>query len=171
MFNKTMRILILFPLITLASACATFVGQPTQTLPISSLPSDAQIVITDESGMQVFKGTTPTSVTLPKSTGKYFGGKSFTVSISKEGYATQTIPVTSSANAWYIGGNIVFGGLIGWLVVDPLNGNMYTLSPEAVNSTLTKTTAHNNQAKDGSIAILLLQDVPVAARTQMVRVN
>lgn len=153
------------------SGCATIVGQPTQTVPISSTPSEAKIVVTDEAGTEVFAGMTPTSVTLNKSTGKYWGGKSFKVTVSKTGYKTQEIPVTSSANGWYIAGNIVFGGLIGWFVVDPLNGNMYTLSPESISASMPSETAHNNRATDGTIAILLMEDVPAHLRGKLVRVN
>ena len=153
------------------SGCATIIGSPTQLIPIASNPSDASIVINDEGGAEIFKGMTPTTVTLPKSTGKYWGGKSFTVKISKAGFAEQTIPVTSGANGWYIAGNLVFGGLIGWFIVDPLSGSMYTLSPEAVNSTLNAKQAHNNNTQDGSISIVLLQDVPSALHNQMQRVN
>ncbi|HJV68399.1 hypothetical protein [Ideonella sp.] len=153
------------------SGCATIMGQPTQTMPISSTPSDAKVLIVDEAGAEVFAGQTPTSVTLNKSTGRYWGGKSFKVTISKPGYKTQVIPVTSSANGWYIAGNFVFGGLIGWFAVDPMNGGMYTLSPEAIASSLPTETAHNNAAKDGSIAIMLIQDVPANLRDQLVRIN
>ena len=153
------------------SGCATIIGQPTQTMPIASTPSDAAITIVDEAGVEVFKGTTPTSVTLQKSTGKYWGKKSFTVTIAKAGFQTQTIPVTASANGWYIAGNMVFGGLIGWFIVDPMNGHMYTLSPEAIASTMPSNSAHNNAGKDGSISIVLLQDVPQSLRGQMVAVR
>jgi hypothetical protein len=153
------------------SACATIVGQPTQVVPISSTPSDAAITIVDEAGVEVFKGTTPTSVTLQKSTGKYWGKKSFTVKIAKAGFQAQAIPITASANGWYIAGNFVLGGLIGWFIVDPLNGHMYTLSPDAVAASLTASVAHNNSATDGSIAIVLLQDVPTSLRGQMVQVH
>lgn len=44
--------------------------------------------------------------------------------------------IKASANGWYIGGNIVFGGLIGWLAVDPFNGGMYTLKPKETNAIL-----------------------------------
>ncbi|OYU93258.1 MAG: hypothetical protein CFE45_21100 [Burkholderiales bacterium PBB5] len=159
------------PAVLALSACATIMGSPTQTLPISSTPSDARVLIVDEAGLEVFKGQTPTSVTLNKSTGRYWGKKSFTVTISKDGFKDQVIPVTASANGWYIAGNFVFGGLIGWFAVDPLNGNMYTLSPEAVSGTLAATTAHNNRSSDGSIAIVLLQDVPAAMRDKLVRLN
>ncbi|MGM9489126.1 hypothetical protein [Ideonella sp. YS5] len=159
-------------LVASLSGCATIMGSPTQTLPIASTPSDAKVVITDEAGTEVFAGQTPTSVTLNKSTGRYWGGKSFKVTITKPGFKTQVIPVTSSPNGWYIAGNFVFGGLIGWFAVDPLSGNMYTLSPEAVASTMdAEKTAHNNTSKDGSIAIMLIQDVPAQLRDQLVRIN
>jgi hypothetical protein len=153
------------------SGCATIMGSPTQTVPISSTPTEARVVIADESGVEVFAGFTPTSVTLNKSTGRYWGGKSFTVTISKPGFKTQTIPITASANGWYIAGNFVFGGLIGWFAVDPLSGNMYTLSPESVSANLASDSAHNNKATDGSISIVLLQDVPAEVRGKLVRVN
>lgn len=108
---------------------------------------------------------------LPKSDGSYWGKKSFTVEISKEGYETQMIPITASANGWYIAGNFFFGGLIGWFIVDPMNGGMYTLSPQQVSSELSEKFAHNNSADDGSISIVLLQDVPARLVGEMTRVN
>jgi len=153
------------------SGCATIVGHPTQTIPIASTPSDAAITIVDEAGVEVFKGATPTEVTLAKSTGHYWGKKSYTVTIAKAGFSSQTIPITASANGWYIGGNLLFGGAIGYFAVDPFNGNMYTLSPEAVSATLGAKTAHNNTATDGSIVVVLLQDVPAELRGQLTRVN
>jgi len=156
---------------TLLGGCATIVGDKTQLVPISSTPSDASILITDENGVQVFKGLTPTSVMLQKSDGSYWGKKSFTVNISKEGYETQVIPITAHANGWYIGGNFIFGGLIGWFIIDPLNGAMYTLSPEQIAATLGKKVAHNNSATDGSISIVLIQDVPVSLHHEMKRIN
>lgn len=153
------------------TGCATIVGSPTQLVPIQSTPSEAAISIVDETGTEIFKGMTPTSVTLQKSNGSYWGKKSFTVKISKEGFQEQSIPVTASANGWYIAGNFIFGGLIGWFIVDPLNGHMYSLSPEAVSATLNAKSAHNNRATDGSISIVLLQDVPQDLRGQMQRIR
>jgi hypothetical protein len=153
------------------AGCATIVGDKTQLIPVASTPSDASIIIVDETGVEVFKGTTPTTVTLPKSDGSYWGKKSFTVKIAKEGFETQVIPVTANANGWYILGNAVFGGLIGWFIVDPLNGAMYTLSPENVSSTLGNKLSHNNKGTDGNISIVLLQDVPGELRSQMKRIN
>lgn len=164
-------ILLLGLLSILLSGCATIVGDKVQLIPISSTPSDATIMITDEKSVQVFKGTTPTNVTLEKSDGSYWGKKNYTVEISKDGFATQTIPITASANGWYIGGNFIFGGLIGWFIVDPMNGAMYTLSPEQISANLDGNSAHNNNDKDGGISIVLIQDVPPELRQEMQKIN
>ncbi|WKN24011.1 hypothetical protein [Azotobacter vinelandii] len=152
-------------LLPLLHGCATIVGDDTQVIPINSSPSDASILVTDEKGMPVYRGTTPTSVVLQKSDGSYWGKKSFTLEIRKEGYATRTIPITASANGWYIGGNILFGGLIGWFVVDPFNGSMYSLSPEQVSTSLDATGARYSP-EDG-LSIVLLEDVPEELRAKM----
>jgi hypothetical protein len=159
----------------ITSGCATILGKPTQTMPIASTPDGATIVVVDESGAEVFRGNTPTTVTLSKHNGRYFGGKTFRVSLIKDGYKSQEVPVYSGVSGWYFG-NILLGGLIGMLVVDPLNGGMYTLSPEVIaaaeKSSDGKTVAkpastsatapapnHNNSSADG-ISIIMLKDVP-----------
>jgi len=152
------------------SGCATIMGQPTQLVPVMSTPSDASILVTDEKGVDVFKGQTPTTVTLAKSDGSYWGKKSYLVRISKDGFESQMIQITASANGWYIG-NILFGGIIGWFVVDPFNGNMYNLSPEVVNSTLVGRTARSNGVAEGSISVMLIQDVPAELRDKLQRIN
>lgn len=152
-------------------SCATIIGDPTYVMPINSNPSEASIIITDEKGVEVFKGQTPTTVSLQKSDGSYWGGKTYAVKISKNGYETQTIPVTSHPNGWYIAGNLIFGGLIGWFIVDPLNGDMYNLSPENINASMSVKTSHNNTATNGSISIMLIDDVPSELRSKMTRIH
>lgn len=156
--------------LTLLFGCATIVGDKTQLIPISSTPGDASLLITDEKGVEVFKGLTPTSVTLHKSDGSYWGKKHYSVKISKPGYQTQVIPITASATGWYIAGNLVFGGLIGWFIVDPFNGAMYKLRPDQIISSLGDKAVDNNSG-DGSISILLLEDVPASLLPKMQRLN
>lgn len=171
--NKSTLRLALAALLIPLSGCATIMGTDTHVMPITSTPSDASIRITDEKGMEIFKGTTPATITLKKSDGTYFGKKSYTVSISKSGFETQTIPVTGSPSGWYIGGNLIFGGLIGWLIIDPLNGKMYNLSPETIAANLPANakTSHNNAATNGGITVMLLQDVPQHLRGTMSALN
>jgi hypothetical protein len=79
--------------------------------------------------------------------------------------------VTSHPNGWYIAGNLVFGGLIGWFIVDPFNGAMYNLSPETIDAPLPAKTSHNNTATDGGISIMLIDDVPPELRSKMTRIR
>jgi len=56
---------IVIAIITVVSAgCATIVGDKTQLVAVSSTPDEAEIDIKDEKGISVFKGKTPSNVTL-----------------------------------------------------------------------------------------------------------
>jgi hypothetical protein len=52
-----------------------------------------------------------------------------------DGYETKTISVECKLNGWYFG-NILIGGLIGLLIVDPATGAMYKLSSEGITEDL-----------------------------------
>lgn len=157
--------------VVLLTGCATIIGHNTQTVGLKSVPPGAHVVITDETGNVTFQGTTPTTVTLKKSNGHYFGGKDYMVKLTLPGYRETDIALKTSPNGWYIGGNILFGGLIGWLIVDPFNGGMYTLSPEQVDATLTATTADNFNYAHGNLSIVMIQNVPQSLRNKMKRIG
>ncbi|MCX7817111.1 MAG: hypothetical protein N2317_06345 [Syntrophales bacterium] len=155
------KVIILFCFVLLVG-CATIMGKGVpELLILSSNPSRASVLIKDEQGRTVFEGLTPTSVSLPKKKG-YFRGKTYTVTISKEGFADCVIKVDTTPSGWYIAGNLVFGGLIGWLIVDPLTGAMWTLDTEAINADLTES------KKTSQLGIALLQDVPEGYRGRLV---
>ena len=157
---------------TLASValvgCATIMGKgAAETLNVRSTPDQAAVLITDESGTRIFEGKTPTTLPLEKKRG-YFSGKKYTVRVVKEGYKEHLLTVDTNVNAWYIAGNFVFGGLVGWLIVDPATGAMWSLDTNEINAGLTADVARQ-QREDTSI--VLLQDVPTELRSRMVRVE
>jgi hypothetical protein len=152
--------------LSLMTGCATIVGDKEQTVTINSSPSNANVLITDERSMPVHSGTTPTTVQLRKSDGSYFGGKTYTVEISKDGFESRSMMINSSPNGWYIGGNLLFGGLIGWLIVDPLSGAMYNLSPDTLNASLGESVATTADG-DAEITLVLIEDVPVHLLDEM----
>ncbi len=162
--NKAIASALTLVPVALLFGCATIVGDATHTLPLASSPEGAVIEIRDEKGVEVFKGQTPTTVTLQKSDGSYWGGKKYAVTLTKEGFDPQTIEVKASPNGWYVAGNFVFGGLIGWFVVDPLNGKMYNLAPKEINATLGQKTA---QAGVPELKFVLLRDLPAELRSKV----
>ncbi|WP_423804406.1 hypothetical protein [Obesumbacterium proteus] len=120
----------------LLSACATIVGDDSQLVQVNSNPSGVDFTIKDETGVVVSRGITPQSVVLQKSDGSYFGKKNYDIIFCRDSEHITELPIKASANGWYIGGNIAFGGLIGWLAVDPFNGGMYTLKPKTANAVI-----------------------------------
>lgn len=156
---KKLKITAAVASLSLLAGCASIVGEKEQTVTINSSPSDANVVITDEKSVEVHSDTTPTTVQLRKSDGSYFGGKTYTVELSKDGYETRTMMINATPNGWYIGGNLIFGGLIGWLIVDPLTGAMYNLSPDTLNASLGEEVASTTDS-DTEITLVMVEDVP-----------
>ena len=121
----------------LLSGCASIVSGPTQSVTVTSDPPEAYMEITNKAGDVIHKGQTPQVLVLNKSRG-YFKGETYKLHLSKEGYVSQETTIDSYPNGWYIGGNLIFGGLIGYLIVDPLTGSMFSLSPDEVKAKLAK---------------------------------
>jgi len=151
----------------LTTGCATIVSKSTQTMTLTSVPDGATVRITNKSGVAVNSSSTPSTVTLKKGRG-YFKPETYTLSFSKEGYRPVDITVRGSVNGWYFG-NVIFGGLIGLLAVDPATGAMYTLQPKEVAATLDSLKV----ARDGreqTLTVLLVEEVPKEYVGQLVPV-
>lgn len=127
---------ILLPLIAiiplLTSGCASIMSGTTDLVKVSSDPDEAKVTISNKAGEVINKTQTPVTLNLKKSRG-YFKGETYTVKLEKKGYQTQSFTVDSQPNGWYLAGNLVFGGLIGWFAVDPVTGAMFSLTPDEIN--------------------------------------
>jgi hypothetical protein len=147
------------------SGCASIVSKSNWPVQLSSTPPGAMVTVKDASGSEIYRGTTPTQVTLKSGRG-YFKSGSYTLEFSKDGVRPQTVQLKAGVNGWYIG-NLVFGGLLGLLVVDPLTGAMYRFD-ESVNVTLSPLAANLEQ---GDLRVVSLADVPASERAALVRLN
>ncbi|WP_395051912.1 PEGA domain-containing protein [Flavobacterium sp.] len=141
----------------LLTSCATIVSGSKQTVKFTSNPSTAYVFLDDK---QV--GSTPFETKLERK-------KSHNVKIKLEGYQTYEITLTRKFNAWYIG-NLLFGGLIG-IIVDPITGAMYKLTPSEVNAELGKGTAFKLTNKEIYIGVALNIDPNWKKIGQLEKVN
>ncbi len=162
-------ILVVFAL--LLNGCATIVSKSEWPVRIGSTPEQADVTITDMGdGKKVFMGKTPTTVTL-SSKGGYFRGKTYRVEVRKEGYTPQSTEIRSTINGWYIG-NLLFGGLIGLLIVDPFSGAMWTLDPKDININLILEKQSSDLPSDQrTLSVVSLEDVPDHLRGKLIRVK
>lgn len=132
-FISTLAISLLF------TSCATIVSGSKQLVKFTSNPSSATIFI-DE----VEIGKTPFEIKLERK-------KEHHVMIKLDGYKTYETNLTKKFNAWYIG-NIAFGGLIG-IIIDPITGAMYKLTPSEINAELQNGLVTNGNKNNVYIAV------------------
>jgi hypothetical protein len=118
--------------VVVLSSCATISGRKEYTVSLKSMPEQATVNITDERGKTVFTGQTPTYANLPTSAGGYFQGKHYTATFTKDGFMPSSAYLQHEVSGLYVVGNALFGGVLGWLVADPISGGMWRL-PTDVN--------------------------------------
>ncbi|ENV62707.1 hypothetical protein F949_02525 [Acinetobacter junii NIPH 182] len=139
------------------SGCASIISGSTQTMTFQSTPEYSNITILNRAGNKIHVGQSPVTINLKRGAG-FFKPEKYQVTFEKEGFETKTINISSSINGWYVG-NILFGGWIGLLIVDPATGAMYTLDSKNSNvvlNDLKKDVATNAQ----SLTIVSTDELP-----------
>ncbi|WP_207510207.1 PEGA domain-containing protein [Longitalea luteola] len=156
-------------LITLSSSCATIVSKSSYMVTVDSTPRDAQVTVTNRNDEQVYSGRTPALVRLKSGAG-FFRAAAYEIKISKEGFATQTVSIRASLNGWYIG-NLLFGGLIGFLIVDPATGAMYRLKELDINETLHQETKTTAVTQTPQLHIYDINNIPESWKNKLVAIK
>jgi hypothetical protein len=154
------------------TGCASIVHNGPRAVSIGSQPSGAKTTVSkrlkDGTLEVVSVQTTPCTVALKPKAG-FFKGQAYTVAFELPGYASSTVELKPTMSGWYLG-NIVFGGLIGLLIVDPATGAMWNLSPDKIVQPLTTAQASVIRSGEGFVVMLPEQLTP-AEKSAMVRIN
>jgi len=132
-FFKSITFICIVASLLLTSSCATVIKGGRETISFSSIPHGAVLEISDKSNMPVARIVTPSVVTLKKGSG-FFSGQTYVVNATKEGYMPTGCRIETNLNVGaYVFGNIglsfVGAGLLGFVLVDPLSGAMWNLTP------------------------------------------
>lgn len=152
MFLKTASVF--FATILILTSCASIVSKSTYPLTINSTPNNASISITDSKGQEIFLGNTPAVVKLKAGSG-FFSRAEYQVKFSSPGYEDRVVPVLFKLDGWYFG-NIILGGVIGMLIVDPATGAMWKMETEFLNETLNS----NTDSLNAEMKILNINQIP-----------
>ena len=165
MFKSKLIVLLVLPFVT---SCASIVSKSSYNVRLDSSPSDAKVQVLDKTGREIFSGATPTQVVLKSGAG-YFSKAMYTVRYTKEGYMPKEVFINADINGWYFG-NIIFGGLIGLLIVDPITGAMYKLDRTELNETLA---AENKSGavSEKTLKIMEVSQVPESMKEHLVLIK
>lgn len=144
------------------SACATIVSKSSYPTVIDSIPSHANLVV-QKGEKVIFEGTTPAALTLQAGDG-FFKNAEYRVTLSHKGkgYGKQSFMIVSSLDGWYIG-NLVFGDILGFLIVDPATGAMYKLEDHY----LFQLNKLNNKHTKNELKIYDIKNIPNDWKTHL----
>lgn len=117
--------LVVGTLALVASGCASIVSESNYPVRIDSYPQGATFAVRNENFDIVCTGTTPKTVFLESDSG-FFKKAKYNIFFSLDGRENTTVDFNASIDPWYFG-NILFGGLVGMLIVDPATGAMWEL--------------------------------------------
>jgi len=109
----------------LRTGCSSIISKNEYAVAINSTSEISAFRITNRAGQNVHSGVTPSTVTLKSSSG-YFKGETYNIEVQKEGYSSKSYTIASNVDGWYFG-NLLFGGILGVLIVDPMTSAMYNL--------------------------------------------
>ena len=141
------------------SGCATIVSNTSWPVSIDSKPDGVHVSITNKSGKEVYAGKTPL-VTKLKSGSGFFSKESYTVVMTYKGIEKRTINLECTINGWYFG-NLLIGGLIGMLIIDPATGAMYRLEKKDIYEVF-------KDDKTSQLKILDINNIPLEWKTNLI---
>jgi hypothetical protein len=172
--NKSVRCALLIGIMgasLFAGGCASIVHGGNRSITINTKPSGATASIRKSGGGiadVVAVERTPCTVSLdPK--GGYFRGQSYTLRLEMPGYKVTEIELTPRMSGWYWG-NLVLGGLIGMIAVDPATGAMWNIEPDNIERKLASGQSAMIKNQTGFL-VVLESELSDAERQHMVRLN
>lgn len=155
--------LLLIPLFL--NSCATIFNRAKPTT-IMTNPAGAKIEIMDQNSVVIHQGVSPMTVSLKASKG-FFQAASYNVRVSKKGFPTRNMELRAEMSGWYFG-NILLGGLIGMVIVDPATGAMWKM-PQDYSVNL-QSVATLNTDKGASLAIVDYASLTKEQKAKLVRI-
>ena len=168
-FTRSVCVATLISVALMDAGCASIVHGGPRTVTVSTVPAGAKATLAKATTGEVISvNITPFTVALSPKAG-YFKGQSYKLKLELPGYTTSEVELKATLTGWYFG-NILLGGLIGMLIVDPATGSMWNLSPDKIEQPLTANQALLIRSGDGFVVMLASQATD-GERANMIRVN
>lgn len=151
----------------LLSSCASLVSTSSYPVYIRTNPPGVDISITDKKGVEVYKGQSPAHVSLKSGSG-YFAKAQYQVKLSVPGKVEKVVPLNYKVNGWYFG-NLLIGGVIGMLIVDPATGAMWKVATPVINEDMGSVVASSPATP--TLDIVSIASVSKETKSKLIRIN
>lgn len=147
------------------TSCATVFNRPVQPVKVTSEPSGMSFTVKTPDGEVVGQGVTPGEVRL-KTSSAYFRPATYQFEFRRGGKLIGTRTLTGELSGWYVG-NVLIGGLIGMIVIDPLSGAMFTLPNDVHQSGAPLASIEMTEGR--SLAVVSIDTLSSDERARLVR--
>ena len=97
---------IMMTMLFLLSSCASIFSKSSYPIYISSAPGEANFVIKNIDGIEIYSGRTPKTLKLQASSG-FFKKARYQVTFTKNGYYRKTVPIEFKIDGWYFGNILI----------------------------------------------------------------
>lgn len=148
------------------SGCATLFSTSEYPVYIDSVPPKMEIVVTDSDGDIVYRGKTPSVVNLDAG-GGYFVRETYTVKLYDGSKVVGEREIENSIDGWYFA-NWFGATLIGFLVIDPITGAMWTLEDHV---TVYKDVESTDTKQSLQLQIVDIDDIPESQRDGLIAIG
>ena len=145
------------------TGCATMFSESEYPVNIDSEPSNMEVVVKDSNGNIEFRGKTPAVVDL-EAGGGYFVRETYTIELYDGGKVVGSTTIEGSIDGWYFA-NLFGWTLIGFFVVDPITGAMWTLEEDV---TVYPDVATTDATSSPQLQIVSIDDIPEEQRERLV---
>ena len=149
------------------TGCATLLNGTSENVTLNTVPTKANITITDSSGEELYDGASPAALPLKRGGNGFGTAGVYTVQVKAAGYVPVefTLGDGSISSGPYLVGNGVtsffFGvGLLGF-VIDPITGAMWDINPKQLTAEQQKEMSISNNGS-GGFTIYLKNSVPAS---------
>ena len=153
-------------------SCASILSKSEYPVVVSSQPSHVKFSVERiNDGKKIFDGETPTTVVLPAGNG-FFQGSHYKITFyDQNGKVIKSVNLNPNLDPWYVG-NILFGGVIGLLIVDPLTGAMWKLPDEvSVDLNIPEEKVSTIYFGKKEVKVISYNDLPENIKKKLVPLN
>ena len=145
-FLSTFNLVLISMSTLLLNGCASVFSVSEYPVHIDSVPSDMEIVDTDRNGDIEYRGRTPAVVNLD-ARGGYFVREKYTVKLYDAGNVVGRKQIDGGVDLWYFVNFLPWTTLVGFFVIDPLTGAMWSLDQSVTIFREVKTTDANGSSQ------------------------